>query len=332
MKKLLAVVLAFCLAAAPAAFAEEDDTPIRVYLDGDRLTLTDADGNKVEPVIIDGVTYLPVRSVANALGLGVSWNERTRSVYLSSENDPDVIATDVSGFSNLEHYAGNPYELLGSSVFLNPLKELLGKDYDTLLLPMLSTCYAEGDGGMITLYGALKQNGVTGNTAAIDIYSSGRIDVALMAAVVDEDAKAENGKTAYRNVIKYYSSESPDAVDSPGLVSFIAQNVKSHGVIEFCRGKGLDKLSASTYSDVNGFGSFDFTVKDDGRYGFSGGITGSPLGGCTSSGTLNLIHGCTVCRENDAPSILFAFSGDMLTVIGLNNVTKPLTTVYKRSK
>ncbi len=328
MKKLLSVVLALCLAAAPAAFAEEDDAPIRVYLDGERLTLTDADGNVVEPVVIDGVTYLPVRCIANALDVGVSWNDRTRSIYLSSAQDSGVIATDVSGFSNLSYYANNPYELLGSSVFLNPLKELLGKDYDTLLLPMLATCYAEGDGDMITLYGALRQGGVTGNTAAIDIYSSGRIDVALMAAVAD--GNTDDGEKAYRNVIKYYSAESPDAVDSPGLVSFIAQNVKSHGVIEFCHGKGFSKLSSSTYSDVNGFGSFDFTPRDDGRYGFSGGITGSPLGGCTSSGTLNLAHGCTVCRENDAPSILFAFSGDMLTVIGLNNVTKPLTTVYKR--
>ncbi|MCH5188390.1 MAG: hypothetical protein J1F63_08285 [Oscillospiraceae bacterium] len=319
MKKLMILALALCLLLpSAAALAEGED--IKVYLDGKLIALTDANGDPVTPVVIDGTTYLPVRAISNALDLNVSWNDNTRSVYLSSGKGSTIIATDMTGFSNLSRYVNDAYELLGRSVFLNPLKELMGADYDKYLIPMLSTCYAEGDNDMLTLYGSVDGN----NSVAIDIYPNGRIDVALKAAV---DAGSSDGPK-YRNVIKYYSNELFDAIDSPGVLKFIAENIASHKTIEFCRGTGEAKLKESTYKDVNGFGSFKFTPKDDGRFAFSGGITGSPNGGCTSSGTISLQYGCTVCMENGAPSILFAFSGDSLTVIGLNSVTKPLTTVY----
>lgn len=319
MKKLMILALALCLLlSSAAALAEGED--IKVYLDGKLVELTDANGDPVTPVVIDGTTYLPVRAISNALDLNVSWNENTRSVYLSSGKGSTIIATDLTGFSNLSRYADNAYELLGTSVFLNPLKELMGADYDKYLIPMLATCYAEGDNDLLTMYGAVDGS----NTVAIDIYPNGRIDVALLTAVATGDSDGPK----YRNVVKYYSNEMFDAIDSPGIIKFISDNIASHKTIEFCSGTGIPKLKESTYSDVNGYGSFKFTPRDDGRFTFSGGITGSPNGGCTSNGTISLQYGCTVCMENGAPSILFAFSGDSLTVIGLNSVTKPLTTVY----
>ena len=42
----------------------------------------DANGNTVEPFIIDGTTYLPVRAVSNALGLNVGWDDATSTVSL----------------------------------------------------------------------------------------------------------------------------------------------------------------------------------------------------------------------------------------------------------
>ncbi|MDE6108531.1 MAG: copper amine oxidase N-terminal domain-containing protein [Oscillospiraceae bacterium] len=59
---------------------------IKVTLDGQEVRLVDAGGNPVEPFIIDGTTYLPVRAVAGALGLEVGWNGETSTVILTSKN------------------------------------------------------------------------------------------------------------------------------------------------------------------------------------------------------------------------------------------------------
>lgn len=63
---------------------------IKITLDGSAIEAKDASGNNVEPFIMDGSTYLPVRSVANALGLGVNWNNATSTVELSSVNKVDL--------------------------------------------------------------------------------------------------------------------------------------------------------------------------------------------------------------------------------------------------
>lgn len=57
---------------------------IKISMNGNEIKPTDADGNYVEPFIIDGTTYLPVRAVANAIGLNVGWDESTKTVLLSN--------------------------------------------------------------------------------------------------------------------------------------------------------------------------------------------------------------------------------------------------------
>ena len=56
---------------------------IKITLDGKAITPTDASGNAVEAFTVDGTTYLPVRAVANAVGLGVEWDQATQTVKLS---------------------------------------------------------------------------------------------------------------------------------------------------------------------------------------------------------------------------------------------------------
>lgn len=62
-------------------------TGIKITLDGEPVTPTDAAGNPVEPFTIDGTTYLPVRAIGNALGLGVGWDGTTNTVILTSPED-----------------------------------------------------------------------------------------------------------------------------------------------------------------------------------------------------------------------------------------------------
>ena len=57
---------------------------IKVTLDGKKLSLTDANGRAVDPFIINGTTYLPVRAISSGLGLGVDWDGSTSTVKLTS--------------------------------------------------------------------------------------------------------------------------------------------------------------------------------------------------------------------------------------------------------
>lgn len=63
---------------------------ISVVLDGENLDLSDAQGNPVEPFIIDGTNYLPVRAISEALGLTASWDGETNTIILTSEQDSET--------------------------------------------------------------------------------------------------------------------------------------------------------------------------------------------------------------------------------------------------
>lgn len=63
---------------------------IKITLNGITIEPKDANGNIVEPFIIDGTTYLPVRAICNALGLEVNWNSETNTVELIEEKYNEI--------------------------------------------------------------------------------------------------------------------------------------------------------------------------------------------------------------------------------------------------
>lgn len=81
----LAAVMLLGIMAVPASAArgavakELYYKDIKVTLDGKALEL-----NAVEPFIIDGTTYLPVRAISEALGLNVDWDGATGTVILTA--------------------------------------------------------------------------------------------------------------------------------------------------------------------------------------------------------------------------------------------------------
>lgn len=78
---------------------------IKVTLDGKSVDLVDVNGNPVEPFMMANTNYLPVRAVAEALGLTVDWDGATHTVILSSKKtcqvirviDGDTIVVDYDG-------------------------------------------------------------------------------------------------------------------------------------------------------------------------------------------------------------------------------------------
>lgn len=104
---------------------------IQIELNGQTITPKDANGKVVEPFIVDGTTYLPVRAISEALGLNVDWNGKTKTVIIS-ENEKHFIHICYAGFSvpSLANVVGNAaldhvYSLNtgnGLSYYYNPEK------------------------------------------------------------------------------------------------------------------------------------------------------------------------------------------------------------------
>lgn len=82
---LLIVVLTGSAVATNGKITKElEYRDITVTLDGQSLDLRDTAGNPVEPFMFDGTNYLPIRALAEALGLEVSWNGATSTVILQT--------------------------------------------------------------------------------------------------------------------------------------------------------------------------------------------------------------------------------------------------------
>lgn len=58
---------------------------IKICINGEYITPTDANGNEVEPFTVNGTTYLPVRAIGNALDMNVDWDNDTKTVFLSEK-------------------------------------------------------------------------------------------------------------------------------------------------------------------------------------------------------------------------------------------------------
>ena len=105
MKKLKGIVLGIIIGVllVPTAFAtintitkELSYNDIKISLNGKLFEPKDANGNVVEPFIIEGTTYLPVRAVGDALGLNVEWDGASKTVLLTdSSKTPSASGTVV---------------------------------------------------------------------------------------------------------------------------------------------------------------------------------------------------------------------------------------------
>jgi len=123
----------FLLSGATSAIASartEDITVtfrnIRLVINGEQVTPRDAAGNVVEPFIWQDTTYLPIRAVADALGMEASWDGSTSTAYLTDREpgtpagtpspaaSPAPAATPIpSPASNGENNFGTPLSFPG---------------------------------------------------------------------------------------------------------------------------------------------------------------------------------------------------------------------------
>lgn len=133
---------------------ELDYNDIKVTLDGEAVNLVDANGTAVEPFAINGTTYLPVRAVSSALGLGVQWDGETNTVILSSKDRTEVPVEVQSGYNGERHLlspgqvidAGGYIVLDGVEFLYDGEKFIVTNNRDDYILPYWDVVGVKKDG------------------------------------------------------------------------------------------------------------------------------------------------------------------------------------------
>ena len=138
MKKVRAIVSCCTIAAllaTTAAAATESITRTLLYqdisitVDGTEIIPTDVNGEVVEPFVMDGTTYLPLRAVSEALGYDVEWDAENNRVVISTESNSirEVVQTDkgaIRGISETGTYGGVVHSYFGIPYAEAPVGDL----------------------------------------------------------------------------------------------------------------------------------------------------------------------------------------------------------------
>lgn len=81
---------------------------IKIVIDGTEIIPHDVNGKRVDPILIDGTTYLPVRAVAEALGKEVYWDGPNYTVYLGKMDGQ--LQYPTTEMLSLKSIADEPFE------------------------------------------------------------------------------------------------------------------------------------------------------------------------------------------------------------------------------
>ena len=127
---LCCAVVAFLIGTAVASTGSQNVTisyrGIRIVIDGKEMTPRDVNGNIVEPFILNGTTYLPVRAVGEAVGKEVYWDGPNSIVYLGEMGGqleyPSLKMEDAVNIGSVWYKAGT-----------NQLTDNYGNKYATAL-------------------------------------------------------------------------------------------------------------------------------------------------------------------------------------------------------
>lgn len=144
---------------------------ISVTLDGQKLDLKDAKGNSVEPFRMDGTNYLPVRALAEALGLNVAWDSATQTVVLTrGQNESGNTQKVEEGFVFSTKQTTKYDPILDWTTTTSEVTNNSGKDYSYV---MVSVTYYDKDNTVLGQGNAIISGLVNGQTKTFETMISG---------------------------------------------------------------------------------------------------------------------------------------------------------------
>lgn len=113
---------------------------IKLVVDGKPVSFgKDSAGNRIEPLIHNGTTYLPIRSVGEAIGKRVDWDGTTQTVYLGEKPGEISFMTETIKPYNYSGHGFRIYELKSSDKL-----SIAGKEYTTGYLAQHSNSVSAG--------------------------------------------------------------------------------------------------------------------------------------------------------------------------------------------
>lgn len=112
---------------------------IKVSLDGEVLDLRNAVGEPVEPFMFGGTNYLPVRALAESLGLNVAWDGANATVLLTTPEDQHKVYITATG--KKYHYDS---QCNGGTYWEVPLASALGMNLEPCEKCVLTVVHPEG--------------------------------------------------------------------------------------------------------------------------------------------------------------------------------------------
>lgn len=102
-KKIIAIVTTLAIfvgtiVATAFAFGGQQSITVEdgvtVYMNGEKLDMTDVNGNPVSAFIYNGTTYLPARAISEANGKDVEWDGEAKSVYIKDKTNLNTSDTE----------------------------------------------------------------------------------------------------------------------------------------------------------------------------------------------------------------------------------------------
>jgi len=81
-RAVLMALVSVCIIGVMAPSAAASESNIRVFIEGELITPRDANGRVVQPQLVSGTTFLPIRAVGEAFGRDVSWDNASNSVII----------------------------------------------------------------------------------------------------------------------------------------------------------------------------------------------------------------------------------------------------------
>lgn len=216
---LVALLAGTAVAAAGSKTLQATFRDIAIQFNGKAFTPKDANGKTVEPFIVDGTTYLPVRAVTEQMGYDVEWDAKTNTVSIGQSlpaqvkaNRETIIAflAETSNTAYAKYFADNAEfqcSLGGKSVieydlYRLPVQEWLAglsksfvykNDYAEFGIQPVFTPVNEAYNNIIMAKASTTENGKTTYwTMDFTFDANGKITTIRAAADVNEEAYLQN--------------------------------------------------------------------------------------------------------------------------------------------
>ena len=185
----LCLVLIFVLAVP--AFAAQTITvdPINVMVGGNVFLPTDVNGNNVPVFAYNGTTYAPLRALAEAYGLTVSYNGERQLAAVDGTPSADFVGTKgtAQALTKRTILPVSPINIEVNGAVFQP-KDVNGNDVPVFAYN--GTSYAPLR-ALAEAYGLSVGYNAEKNLAAVDFVSTGSIDFADLLKEINAERKAE---------------------------------------------------------------------------------------------------------------------------------------------